>query len=90
MYDLICEHGKKYNMKPGCPNHQRRIEGGMLSFGGDTLADTNALELGLPKKFVNPYGEHDFIGKEALQRIMEEDGGPARKLYGIMFNKSGG
>ena len=88
LYDLICEHGKKYNMKPGCPNHQRRIEGGMLSFGGDTLADTNALELGLPKKFVNPYSEHDFIGKEALQRIMEEDGGPARQLYGIMFNKS--
>ena len=85
LYDLVWEHGYKYDIKPGAPNQQRRIEGGMLSFGADTLQDTNALELGLPKKFVNPYGKHDFIGKQALQQIAE-DGGPHRKLYGIVFD----
>lgn len=85
LYDLVWKYGYQYGIKPGAPNQQRRIEGGMLSFGADTLQDTNALELGLPKKFVNPYGAHDFIGKKALQQIAE-DGGPQRKLYGIMFD----
>jgi aminomethyltransferase len=85
LYDLVWEHGYKYGIKPGAPNQQRRIEGGMLSFGADTLQDTNALELGLSKKFVNPYGKHDFIGKQALQQIAE-DGGPHQKLYGIVFD----
>jgi glycine cleavage system aminomethyltransferase T len=75
--------GQKYGIKPGAPNNQRRIEGGMLSFGGDTLEDTNPLELGLPKRFVDPFGDHEFIGKEALQRISRE--GVRRKFVGLDF-----
>jgi glycine cleavage system aminomethyltransferase T len=83
LWDMVCEIGKKYNLKPGAPNQQRRIEAGMLSFGGDTLEDTNALELGLPKRFVDPFGVHDFIGKEALQEIANN--GVERTMMGIYF-----
>ena len=51
--------GQKYKIALGAPNQPRQIEGGMPSFGGDTLSDTNALELGLPRKFVNPFSDHD-------------------------------
>ncbi len=83
LWDMCWQIGEKYGMKPGAPNQQRRIEAGMLSFGGDTLEDTNALELGLPKRFVDPFGEHDFIGREALQQIAED--GVKRKLIGLYF-----
>merc|ERR1712032_1461957 len=81
LWDMCWKAGQKYGIKPGAPNNQRRIEGGMLSFGGDTLEDTNPLELGLPKRFVDPFGEHEFIGKEALQRISSE--GVRRKFVGL-------
>jgi len=83
LWDLVWAAGEKYGIVPGAPNQQRRVEGGMLSFGGDTLPDSNALELGLPKRFVNPFGNHDFIGKEALQKIAKE--GVQRKFMGIKF-----
>lgn len=83
LWDMVWEAGQKYGIKPGTPNNQRRVEAGMLSFGGDTLEDTNALELGLPKRFVDPFGEHDFIGKEALQQISEA--GVQRKFVGLTF-----
>lgn len=85
LWDLVAEHGARYGIIPGAPNQQRRMEAGMISFGGDTLPDTNALELGLPRKFVNPFGDYDFVGKEALQRIHEE--GPKRRFAGIMFDQ---
>lgn len=83
LWDMVAEIGAKYNLKPGAPNQQRRVEGGMLSFGGDTLGDTNALELGLPKRFVDPFGSHEFIGKAALQKIHAE--GVRRKFLGFEF-----
>merc|ERR1711924_489733 len=59
---------------------------GMLSYNGDTLPDTNVLELGLPTTFVDPDGDHDFIGKAALQRIAKE--GVKRHFVGIKFNEA--
>ena len=83
LWDLCMSLGEKHNIFPGAPNQQRRVEAGMLSYGGDTLADTNALELGLPKRFVNPDMEPDFIGKEALQNIKED--GVERTFCGFWF-----
>jgi len=85
LWSLIWEAGQKYNIQPGCPNQQRRVEAGMLSFGGDTLPRTNALELGLSKKFCDPFGKYDFIGKEALQKIATE--GTRYTFGGIYFNE---
>jgi glycine cleavage system aminomethyltransferase T len=85
LWDMVYKASQKLNidLKPGAPNQQRRIEAGMLSFGGDTLENTNALELGLPKRFVDPFGTHDFIGKEALQSIANN--GVERTMMGIYF-----
>merc|ERR1719411_163901 len=58
----------------------------MLSFCGDTLNNTNALELGLPKKFCDPFGEYEFIRKQALQKIANE-GGPKTMFRGIYFDE---
>ena len=33
LYDHLFDVGKKYNIKPGAPNHAERIEGGLLSYG---------------------------------------------------------
>merc|ERR1712032_413225 len=83
LWDMCWKAGQKYSIKPGAPNQQRRIEGGMISFGGDTLKDTNPLEFGLPKRFVDPFGDHEFIGKEALQKISRD--GVRRKFVGLDF-----
>ena len=60
----------------------------MLSFGGDTLPDTNALELGLPRKMCDPFMAPDFIGKKALQHIAHREGGPRRRFCGIQFDSN--
>jgi len=72
LWDKVWEAGQKYNIVPGAPNQERRIEGGMISYRGDTLPDTNALELGLPKRFVDTDQPLNFIGKLALKKIKEE------------------
>lgn len=74
--------GLKYNITPGSPNQPRRLEGGMLSFRNDISTDMNALEVGLPDKFVNLKMDHDFIGKDALLQL-RANGGPTRKIVGF-------
>lgn len=86
LWDIVMEAGEKYGITPGAPNQQRRVEAGMLSFGGDTLAGTNALELGLPKRMCDPFMKPDFVGKEALQRIAHREGGSRRAFTGIQFD----
>jgi len=85
LWEIIWQAGQKFGIAPGAPNQSRRIEAGLFSFGGDSLPDTNALELGLPTRFVDPFKEHDFIGKEALQRIALQ--GTRRQLVGIKFDE---
>merc|ERR1740130_730737 len=82
LWERLMEAGRKYNIKPGCPNQIRRIEGGMLSYGADIKACHNALELGLPKRLVTK--EKDFIGKKALEKLTE-DGGAKRLIVGVQL-----
>jgi len=84
LWECLMAAGQKYSIKPGVPHQTRRIEGGMLSFGADMTYSHNALELGLPSKWTSPNVEKDFIGKQALQRILES-GGPKRKVMGIQL-----
>lgn len=81
LWDKVWEAGQKYDIFPGAPNQARRIEGGMISFGGDTDHDTNALELGLPKRFVDLDQETNFIGKLALKKI--KAAGVKRTMVGM-------
>ena len=88
LWDLVAEAGAEFGIVPGAPNQQRRVEAGMLSFGGDTLPDTNALELGLPRKMCDPFMTPEFIGKKALQHIAHREGGPRRRFCGIKFDST--
>merc|ERR1712107_195443 len=80
--------GQKYNITPGCPNHIRRMEGGMISFGSDCTMETNVMELGLPLAWCGPGKKANFLAKEALQRLVAE-GGPKRQMMGLKFTGEG-
>lgn len=87
LWHTVREAGAAYRIVPGAPNHIRRVEGGMLSFGADILPDMNALELGLPPFMVNTDMDADFIGKQALielkQRRRQGVGPEHRQIVGI-------
>lgn len=84
LWEIVRETGKKYGIMPGAPNHPRRIESGMLSFGTDIPQTMNALEVGLPRKFMNPHCEPEFLGKKALQQIQED--GAKHRVIGLAFD----
>jgi aminomethyltransferase len=82
VWERMMQAGQKYSIQPGVPNQIRRIEGGLLSYGSDITHGHNALEVGLPQKWVSPDKAADFLGKGALQRLLAE-GGPRRQIVGL-------
>ena len=83
LYDYFFEVGKKYNIKPGAPNHAERIEGGLLSYGNDMLISDNPFECGF-EKLVHLNDNVEFLGKEILKKILKN--GIKRKLMGVKIN----
>ena len=83
LYDYFFEVGKKYNIKPGAPNHAERIEGGLLSYGNDMLISDNPFECGF-EKLVHINDNVEFIGKDSLKKILKN--GIKRKLMGVKIN----
>ena len=85
LYDHFFDIGKKYNVKPGAPNHAERIEGGLLSYGNDMLISDNPFECGF-EKLVHLNSDVEFLGKESLKKIW--DNGIKRKLMGVKINSN--
>ena len=83
LYDYFFEVGKKYNIKPGAPNHAERIEGGLLSYGNDMLISDNPFECGF-EKLVHLNDNVEFLGKDSLKKILKN--GIKRKLMGVKIN----
>ena len=83
LYDHLFEVGRKYNIKPGAPNHAERIEGGLLSYGNDMLISDNPFECGF-EKHVHLNSDVEFLGKNSLKKIW--DRGIKRKLMGVKIN----
>ena len=83
LYDYLFEKGKKYNVKPGCPNLIERIESGLLSYGNDIDNGDNPFECGFDK-YVNIDSDVEFLGKEKLKKIKSE--GIKRRLMGVEFD----
>lgn len=75
LWDLIMDAGAAYDIGPGTPNHQERIESGLLSFGSDHDWDADPFEVGLGS-YVSLDVDHDFIGKAALQHRAQAPGRP--------------
>ena len=84
LWDTLWEAGKNLNISPGCPNLIDRIEGGLLSYGNEFTLENNPLECGFDNYCSNL--SHDFIGKDALNKILKN--GIEKKLKGITFDGS--
>ena len=74
LWNLVAEAGSPWEIGPGSPNPNERIESGLLSWGGDTDAETNPFEVGLDR-YVDLDVSDDVVGIQALRRIHAE--GPA-------------
>lgn len=66
LWDAVMAAGEPYGIGPGTPNHQERIESGLLSFGSDHDRDTDPIEAGLAA-YTSLDGDHDFVGRAALE-----------------------
>jgi len=80
LWEIVMEAGKPYNIMPATPSPIERIESGLLNYWEDMDDKTNPYEVGLGK-FVDLNQEVDFIGKEALKKIIAA--GIKRKLVGL-------
>ncbi len=80
LWDALWEAGQDLEVGPGCPNLIERIEGGLLSYGGDMDRSYNPFECGL-----ETYCELDrpieFLARSALERIAPT--GPDRRIVGL-------
>ena len=79
LWEMIMAAGEPYNISPACPNQIKRMEAGLLSYRNDMDLSNNPFELGMGK-FVDLDKPIDFIGKQALQKIVSE--GITQKLMG--------
>ena len=79
LYDFFFEIGAEFELKPGCPNHIERIEGGLLSYGNDMDIGDNPYECGFDK-YINLDSDIKFLGKERLKQIQKE--GIKKKTHG--------
>ena len=83
LYDYLFQIGKDFDLKPGCPNHIERIEGGLLSYGNDMDIGDNPLECGFDR-YVNLETDVMFLGKESLKKIKKD--GIKKKLMGVKID----
>ena len=83
LWDRVKEAGAACDIGPGAPNYIERVESGLLSYGADTVPDSNPFEVGLDK-LIGLDRSDNFIGKQALLGIAEK--GPSRKLVGVTFD----
>ena len=83
IWDIIWKAGKEFNIAPGCPNLIDRIEAGLMSYGNDFTKENNPIECNL-EKYCNNESDHDFIGKNAFEKIKKQ--GVKQKLKGVLFD----
>ncbi len=83
LWNRIKEAGAPYDIGPGCPNGTERVESGLLSFGGDTDAETNPFEVRLGR-YVDLDAPDDTIGIRALRAI--NDRGAKRHQLGVVLD----
>ena len=86
LWNKVKEAGAPYDIGPGCPNGMERVESGLLSYGGDTDAETNPFEVGMGK-FVHLDAPDYVIGIRALREIHAQ--GPKRQQLGVVLDHGG-
>jgi dimethylsulfoniopropionate demethylase len=83
LYDHLFEVGKKFNVRPGCPNLIERIENALLSYGNDFDNNDNPFECGFDK-YVSLDSDINFLGKERLKQIKSK--GVQKKIMGVKID----
>ena len=83
LWEIVKEAGKPFDIGPGNPNPNERIESGLLSWGGDTDDQTYPQEVRL-EKYVDLDVPDDVIGIQALRKVADE--GPARHQLGLILD----
>lgn len=83
LWNIVREAGQPWGIGPGNPNPAERIEGGMLSFGGDTDDNSDPFEARLGK-YVDLDLDDEVIGIKAL-RTRHANGIP-RRLMGVVLD----
>ncbi|HSG94426.1 MAG TPA: dimethylsulfoniopropionate demethylase, partial [Afifellaceae bacterium] len=83
LWDTLLRAGAPFGVGPGCPNVIERIEGGLLSYGGDMTLEHNPFECGL-----GTYCHLDrpiaFLGRERLEAI--QAAGIERQIRGLVID----
>jgi glycine cleavage system aminomethyltransferase T len=82
LYERVKEAGAPYGIIPSAPSDIERVESGLLSYGSDARFGVNPFEAGLGA-FVGLERDDDFVGKAALQNIVDE--GVRRRRVGIVI-----
>lgn len=80
LWDALRDAGQAFNVRPGCPNHIERIEGGLLSYGNDMTRDHNPLECGL-ERYCHIDRPLESLGLAAVAKAYQE--GIKRKIRGL-------
>lgn len=83
LWNRVKAAGKPFDIGPGAPNDVERIESGLLSYGADADTTANPFELGLGE-FVNLDRKDDFVGKQALKKIVDD--GIRRRRVGLILS----
>jgi glycine cleavage system aminomethyltransferase T len=83
LWNIFREAGVAWGIGPGNPNWSERVESGLISYGGDTDAQTNPFEVRMGK-YVDLHVPDDTVGIQALRRIAAE--GPKRHSLGIILD----
>jgi len=83
LWNKIKIAGAPYDIGPGCPSGTERVESGLLSFGGDTDAETNPFEVRMGQ-YVHLDAPDDCIGIGELRAIAEHE--PQRHQLGVVFD----
>ncbi len=83
LWDALWDAGADLDVGPGAPNLIERIEGGLLSYGGDMTRANNPYECGFDA-FCQLERDIDVIGREALAAIA--DRGPSRRVRGLAID----
>ena len=83
IWDALTEAGSDLEVRPGCPNLIERIEGGLISYGGDATIDDSPLQC-LLEQYCHLDADIEFIGQAALRQ--QRDRGLQRSLRGVFID----
>ena len=83
LWDALFAAGADLNVRAGGPNLIERVEGGLLSYGGDITQENNPFECGLGK-FCTIDEDTVCVGREALAEIAKT--GPSRQIRSLAID----